>query len=73
MTRMDVTTPYTMAQSTVLEPTGPPHSDDESPFVEYQTTAAILKRVVAEQNGNTIPTGPTVLELLELRAHGRHI
>ena len=68
MTRMDVTTPYTMAQSTVLEPTGPPHSDDESPFVEYQTTAAILKRVVAEQNGNTIPNGPTVLELLELRA-----
>ena len=69
---MDVTTSYTMAQSTVLEPTGPPHSGDESPYDRYQETATILKRVVAEQNGSTNPTQPAVIFLLELRADLEH-
>ena len=69
---MDVTTSYTMAQSTLLEPPGPPHSNDESPYDEYQETATILKRVVAEQNGSTNPTHRAVLFLLELRADLEH-
>lgn len=69
---MDVTTSYTMAQSALLEPTGPPHSGDESPYDGYQETVTILKRVVAEQNGSTNPTNPAVLFLLELRADLEH-
>ena len=67
-----MTASYTMAHSALLEPSGPPPSNDESPHDQYQETATILKRVVAEQNGSTNPTHRAVLILLELRADLEH-
>ena len=71
-TQMDLAATYTMAQSAVLEPPGPTHVIDESPYDQYQDTATILKRVIAEQNGTTNPTHRAVLFLLELRADLEH-
>ena len=71
-TRMDLAATYTMAQSAILEPPGPTHVIDESPYDQYQDTATILKRVIAEQNGTTNPTHRAVLFLLELRDDLEH-
>lgn len=67
-TRMDMTAPHIMAQWTILEPTRLPHPNDDYPQDHNYEIASILRRAVAEHNGNTNPTHHAVLFLMELRA-----
>ena len=60
--------PYIMAQSAVLEPSGPPHLNDGYPQDQTQELTSILRRFVMEHDGNTNPSHRAVLFLMELRA-----
>ena len=57
-TRMDTTAPYIMAQSALLEPSGLPHPNNGYAQDQPQEIASVLRRVMAEQDGNTNPTQP---------------
>ena len=67
VTRMEATALYVMAQSALLELSGLPHPNDGYPQDQPQEIASILRRVVAEQDGNKNPTHHAVLFLMELR------
>ena len=59
-----------MAQSAVLEPSGPFHPNDYNgyPRIHPHELASTLQRVVIEQNGITNPSPHTILLVMELRA-----
>ena len=67
VTRMEATALYVMAQLALLELSGLPHPNDGYPQDQPQEIASILRRVVAEQDGNKNPTHHAVLFLMELR------
>ena len=59
-----------MAQSAALGPSEPfhPNNDNGYPWFRPNELASTLRRVVIEQNGNTIHSSQTVLLVMELRA-----